>query len=1510
MSSSPDRQGSSSVQRAQAAVDALLRDPDSDPRFEPESEASARAAIERFATSFASADGWVKAVVEGARAGAQGLSGDRLQGLAEIVQNADDAGASSVRFALDVEALLVAHDGRPVALSDVFALATPWVTTKSANASATGRFGIGLMTLQTLSPTLEVYSGNYRFRLGDPTISVVDEQYVRDGFARPDDTVLRIPLEPGVLSAEEVDLWFARWDESALLFCRCVKEVTVSSAGRLLRSLRMGWEERPVSSAVVGGTSVRLQRRYAKASDGRRWAVHTADVPAPRGVHRARKAADLTTPVGMALPLQDGDGGQLYAGLPLVSTHFPARINAQFDPLTGRQGLAADSPWNNALSPLIAELWIAAAMDLFDTDPINAWRIVPTSEAPIDPRQVAVAELDALLLASARTVLPEHLTFPFGSRDVQICEMAVEDSRLEGIITDAEICSLAGSDATLPSNVRDPLGRWRDVLADWREADARLGPSVTVKDALALFNDGGRAPAANILLAAAALEDDLRDELATLECVITEDGAHIRPPASTDPWLLVADAGGLAGELGLVRRLHAAHLADTQSAQAMLAWLRERRAIGDAEDARGVLRRLVVSGRAGHRLDKPLTDQQLRALRDAFEPLSGLERAELGLGVGRVISIEAFQFDRHGKKIGSAASPAVIYLPKAIDREPDSFAFAAAQTPGLRWADSHYADALRSPLGRAGLGAQRFLRLLGAEIRPRLIPHPGLQRRYEAERRRGLSAYIAGNPPRRALALSALGATYTLEDRESPDLASVLTDIARDRKATRRRDRAAAVLATLGRAWDRLSDFAEVTAATDYYSWQTKGSVRAYWLWRAATIEWLDDNTATPRSPTDLRLRTPSTVAVHGPNASGYIHKDVFIARHDVLAALGVTGEPSTGELVNRLRELRDTALDPIPVAADAGLIFQGLADRLASRAHVLGDLSDVSLRRAFAEGAGLVSTNVGWRPPSQVLRGNPVFGDRRPFAPPVPSVDRLWTILQIRRPSATDCVAVLAEVARAAADLQLTDQTIMLETLRLLAQLVITESLGPATRRRLGVLPVWTTKGWQTARPVYAIDDPTLAQGLATEIPVWQPGGELSQFRALLSHLRLTEIAAESTTVVGAATAEEDEDASALLRAAVPLLREDLARNEPATERALDVDWDLLGALEVRIASKLRVRVAGVTELSKAVPVTAKADPEAGALYLSDPALLARVDGGGSAVAGLFAADRRRVAQAWLAACDNARTGGEALRLHLADERAAKQEAKTAAEIAVRLATFRRQTESAHTRHGTRRAAMRADLAAAGTTPIASPPVGGTPPPRVLVDPNAVRVADPRGKLVSRRQGESERTEAGKVSDPVGRRTKQLPAPAPKGAAPHYVTPPPAYSGGTKESVGLQLVRMVLASDADDMRDLRAQHGVGADAVDALDRFFELKVYAGAEPDRITLEDSQIRRAMSTPDFFLVVVSGVEGQNPSPKVRVIVDPLGQLQMTETSSVSFTGVRAAHSLVYEFVRDEQPRDPQ
>ena len=1488
---------------AVAAADALFEDPFVDPSFEPDTPTSAEAAVERFGERFAGVPGVIAAALDGARAGALVLSGDRLQGLAEIVQNADDAGAEGVRFRLEQDALLVAHNGHPITLREVLALATPWLTTKSADASATGRFGIGLMTLHALSRTLEIYSGPYRIRLGDPTIASIAAADLPVGFVRSGDTVLRVPLEPGVLNASDVDQWITRWDEAALLFCAHVSNISVSVGDGPASTLQLRWEELPPAAAEIGGGELTVRCRRAYAPDNRSWTVHTVDAVPPRGLRRGRKAVGATMPVGVALPLHHGERGHLYAGLPLVPTRSPVRVNAQFDPLTSRQGLAPNE-WNTALFPLIADLWVAAVLDLFKADPSAGWRVVPLPEPDGHSTNRTEANLEALLVTRARSVLAERINFLVAGDVRLLSELAVEAPPLEDILSNDEIAALAGLTATLPAHVRDASRRWRAVLDDWRAAGASLHAPVSVEAALRLFDDDARSAEATVALAATAIEEGLADRLTGLRCVVTEEGVHLRPPTTTDPWMLVTSDAGLAGDLGIGRRIHHAYLTDRKDGRQVLSWLEARSAVGKAVDPPDVLRRLAAAGEAGHGLTNPLSDAQLRAVRDAFEALSLAERAPLGPSVGRAITIGAYRLGKRGKRVLTTACPAETYLPRPIDKESDSFAIAAGGATGLSWLPGRYAGVLKSALGRSGLGAQRFLRLLGAETAPRVVAHPGLERRYSNDRRRGLPAGIPGSPPGRSRALADLDATYTLEDLHSPDLVTVLTDIGRDRKATRRRQRAAAILAALGRAWDRLGDVAEVTVAADFHGWQLKGSVRAFWVWQAATIPWLDDDSGVPTAPAELRLRTSSTVAVHGPAAPGYLHKDLHGQRHDVLAALGVTGEPSTTDLVERLRLLRDDPPDSETVAADSAVIYQALADRLAGHAHIPGDLSLPALRQAFAEGKGLIRTDVGWRPPAKVLSGKPVFGDRRPFTPAVPGTARLWSTLHIRPPSLDDCITVLSELGRTRSVPDVADQTVILESLRLLAEFLDNGSQETGSLGRLAKLPLWTSQGWTSSRPIYAIDDPSLAEGLGTEVPVWQPGGELVQFRSLFNALRLTELSSEAATVVDAEQSEPDEGATQLLRAAVPLLREDLARNEPATETALEIGWDHLAAFEVRVATGLRVRVDGTAAGRRViVAVAAKANRDASVLYLNDGSLLARVDGGGRAVAALFAADRRRVAQAWLAACDNARAGREALHLRLAAERAAEQEAQNAADIAVRLATFRRQTEAAHAhrRSAGRSSALRpASPTTSGfQSQAAGQGIAPAPSARALVDPSRLRVADPRGRLAG------PQPDAG---SPTGGRsmpgTKDLPAPKPGGAAPHGTGPPRGYTDLSKEEVGLELVRKVLASDLEEMRDLRAQHGVGADAVDILERFFELKVYAGAEPDRITLEESQIRRAMSTPDFFLVVVSELEGPNASPKVRVIVEPVNQLKMSEASSVSFTGVRASHSVVYDFVPDE------
>lgn len=53
------------------------------------------------------------------------------------------------------------------------------------------------------------------------------------------------------------------------------------------------------------------------------------------------------------------------------------------------------------------------------------------------------------------------------------------------------------------------------------------------------------------------------------------------------------------------------------------------------------------------------------------------------------------------------------------------------------------------------------------------------------------------------------------------------------------------------------------------------------------------------------------------------------------------------------------------------------------------------------------------------------------------------------------------------------------------------------------------------------------------------------------------------------------------------------------------------------------------------------------------------------------------------------------------------------------------------------------------------------------------------------------------------------------------------------------------------------AQRGGGVDALDDLQRFFELKVYGGAEPEAIRLSESEVHRTRS-PDLFIVAASGI----------------------------------------------------
>ena len=143
---------------------------------------------------------------------------------------------------------------------------------------------------------------------------------------------------------------------------------------------------------------------------------------------------------------------------------------------------------------------------------------------------------------------------------------------------------------------------------------------------------------------------------------------------------------------------------------------------------------------------------------------------------------------------------------------------------------------------------------------------------------------------------------------------------------------------------------------------------------------------------------------------------------------------------------------------------------------------------------------------------------------------------------------------------------------------------------------------------------------------------------------------------------------------------------------------------------------------------------------------------------------------------------------------------------------------------------------------------------------------------------------------------------------SPHSPTPLRGYTDRERETVGFELARKVLSSYHEDIVDLRTQRGVGADAMDELERFYELKVSAGGEPNEVTLTNAEWQRAQSSPNFFLVVVSGVEGVESRPSVRIIPRPLDQLEQKVSGTMMLSGVRHAKSVTYEFAPVEAVSD--
>jgi hypothetical protein len=158
------------------------------------------------------------------------LYSERTHFIFELIQNAEDAGATELTFELFADRLEVRHDGRPFTEADVRGVCGVGASEKSADLTTIGQFGIGFKSVYAYTRTPRIYSAGEHFRI---------ETYVRPASVEPLDapspaTLFVFPFDHDTVSAEvaagEISAALNEFDPTTLLFLRNIECVRIRGA--------------------------------------------------------------------------------------------------------------------------------------------------------------------------------------------------------------------------------------------------------------------------------------------------------------------------------------------------------------------------------------------------------------------------------------------------------------------------------------------------------------------------------------------------------------------------------------------------------------------------------------------------------------------------------------------------------------------------------------------------------------------------------------------------------------------------------------------------------------------------------------------------------------------------------------------------------------------------------------------------------------------------------------------------------------------------------------------------------------------------------------------------------------------------------------------------------------------------------------------------------------------------------------------------------------------------------
>jgi hypothetical protein len=185
------------------------------------------------------------------------LNPDEAHFVYELLQNAEDARASTVDFELRGNELRVVHDGRLFSLEDVKAITSIGESDKRKDVDAIGKFGVGFKSVFSFTDAPCIYSGEYNFEIRDMVIPTKVEPIDMS----PLDTVFVFPLRNGqenmAKAYDEISRGLRGLDHTAILFLRNIKSIRWEIPGSSSIGLRPPAMWTPILNTTIIGSRIR-----------------------------------------------------------------------------------------------------------------------------------------------------------------------------------------------------------------------------------------------------------------------------------------------------------------------------------------------------------------------------------------------------------------------------------------------------------------------------------------------------------------------------------------------------------------------------------------------------------------------------------------------------------------------------------------------------------------------------------------------------------------------------------------------------------------------------------------------------------------------------------------------------------------------------------------------------------------------------------------------------------------------------------------------------------------------------------------------------------------------------------------------------------------------------------------------------------------------------------------------------------------------------------------------------